>query len=135
MKKPVGLYAGLSLKFCLPVFANFSSCPVSFITFVCVCAFIFFHHEGFFQLQDVRDILERYGSTILCCEYLSGCFCQVPSSPYLKMSYFTSKDENSSHHKLERKRYDILTASEKMIYVDIGYVSAPNQNRQVKKRY
>ena len=106
MTKPVGLYAGPSLKFCLPVFTNFSSCSVSFITFV-VCVFIFFHHEGFFRLQDVRDILERYGSTILCCEYLSGCFYQVHSSPYLKMSYFTSKDENSSHHKLERKRWYI----------------------------
>ena len=64
---------------------------------VCVCVFIFFHREGFFRLQCVQDILERYGSTIFCCEYLFGCFCQVPSSPYLKMSYFTSKDENSSH--------------------------------------
>ena len=60
-----------------------------------VCVYIF-HHEGFFRLQDVQDILERYESTILCCEYLSGCFCQVPSSPYLKISNFTSKDENSS---------------------------------------
>ena len=33
---------------------------------VCVCVFIFFHREG---------------------------LCQVPSSPYLKMSYFTSKVE------------------------------------------
>ena len=93
---------------------------------VCVCVFIFLHREGFFRLQDVQDILERYGSTILCCEYLFGCFCQVALSPYLKMSYFTSKDENSSHHNLERKRYDILIASEKMIYLDIGYKSAPN---------
>ena len=37
------------------------------------------------------------------------------------MSYITSKDENSSHHKLERKRYDILMVSKKMIYIDIGY--------------
>ena len=58
---------------------------------------------------------------ILCCEYLSGCFCQVPLSPRLKMSYVTSNDENSSHHKLEKKRYDILMVSEKTIYIDIGY--------------
>ena len=38
-----------------------------------------------------------HGSTILCCEYWSGFFRQVPSSRYLKMSYFTSKDEISSH--------------------------------------
>ena len=36
------------------------------------------------------------GSTILYCEYKLGAFCQVPSSPHLKMSYFTCKDENSS---------------------------------------
>ena len=67
-----------------------------FGTPVWACVFTFIHREGFFRLQDVQDILERYGSTILCCEYLSVCFCQVPSSPHLKMSYFTSKDENSS---------------------------------------
>ena len=52
------------------------------VEMVCVCVyvyvFIFFHREGFFRLQDVQDILERYGSTILGCEYLSGCF--LPSS-------------------------------------------------------
>ena len=36
MTKPVGLYAGPALKFCLPVFTNFSSCPVSFSAFVIV---------------------------------------------------------------------------------------------------
>ena len=97
-----------------------------FGSWMCVFVFIFFHREGIFRLQNVQDILERYESTILCCEYLSGYFCQVPSSPYLKMSYFTFKDENSSQHKLERKRYDILMASEKIIYIDIGYKSAPN---------
>ena len=35
-------------------------------------------------------------------------FCQVPSSLFLNLSYFTSKDENSSHRLLERKRYDIM---------------------------
>ena len=63
---------------------------------VCVCVFIFFHHEGFFRLQDVQDILERDGPTTFCCEYLYGCFCQVPSSPCLKVLNFTSKGENSS---------------------------------------
>ena len=36
---------------------------------------------------------------------------------------------------LERKRYDIVTASEKMIYIDIGYKSDTNQNLQVMIRY
>ena len=35
-------------------------------------------------------------------------FCQVPSSLFLNLSYFTSKDENSSHRLLERKRYGIM---------------------------
>ena len=77
---------------------------------VCVCVFIFFHRKVFFRLQDVQDKFERLRSTILCCEYLSGCFCQVPSSPYPKMSYFTFKDENSSleHTGEKAKRYNVL---------------------------
>ena len=35
---------------------------------VCVCVCLFFHREGLFRLQDVGDILEEHGSTILCCE-------------------------------------------------------------------
>ena len=82
-----------------------------------VCVFIFFHHKGFFRLQDVQDILERYGSAILCCEYLSGCFCQVLSSLFPNLSYFTSKNVTPARRKkLERKRYDILCSCEKMIY-------------------
>ena len=70
----------------------------------------------------------------------SGCFCQVPSSQCFCqvpsfMSYFTSKDENSSQHKLERNRCDILTASKKMICIDIGYKLVSIQNGQVTKRY
>ena len=34
---------------------------------------------------------------MLCCEYHSRCFYQVPSSPFLKMSYFTSKGETPEH--------------------------------------
>ena len=40
--------------------------------------------------------------------------------------YITSKDENSSEHKLERKQYDIWFRK-KIIYVDIGYKSAAQQ--------
>ena len=54
------------------------------------------------------DILEGYGLTMLCCEYHSRFFCQVPSSPFLKMSHFSSKDKTPAHWQLERKRYDIL---------------------------
>ena len=50
-----------------------------------VCVFILCHREGFSHLQDVWDILEWYGSTMLCCEYHSRCFCLVSSSPFPKM--------------------------------------------------
>ena len=62
---------------------------------VCVCVYTL-PPVGFFRLHDVFDIREKFGSTIFCCEYQLTALCQVPSSPYLKMSYFTSKDENSS---------------------------------------
>ena len=70
---------------------------------VCVCVFILFHREGFFRLQDVGDILEGYGSTMLCYEYHSRCFYQVPSSRYLKMPYFTSKDETPARRQTGEK--------------------------------
>ena len=59
---------------------------------------------------------------------------QVPSSLFLKMSYFTSKDETTARRQLERKRYVILLG-EKMIYIDLGYKSATQRSRQVTKRY
>ena len=33
---------------------------------------------------------------------------QIPSSPHLKMSYFTSKNETPAHSTLERERHDIM---------------------------
>ena len=109
---------------------NFQDCVC-----VCVCVFIFFHCEGFFRLQDVQDILERYGSTTLCCEYSSGCLCQVPSSLFPNLSYFTSKDVTPARRKLERIRYDILCSCEKIIYIDIGYKFGPSLYQQLSKRY
>ena len=91
---------------------------------VCVCSF----NE---KTSSVCEMSETYlrgtdRSTILCCEYQSRCFCQVPSSPFLKMSYFISKDETSARRQLERKRYNVWF-QEKMIYIDIGYKSATQQ--------
>ena len=64
---------------------------------VCVCVCVYtLPPVGFFRLHEVFDIREKFGSTIFCCEYQLTALCQVPSSPYLEMSYFTSKDENSS---------------------------------------
>ena len=112
-----------SRSVCACVRACVRACVCVYVC-VCMCVFIIFHCESIFQLQDVWDILERYGSTILCCEYLSGCYCQVPSSLYLKMLYFSSKDDQ-----LERKRYDRILARKKMRYIDIGYTSVTFLNR------
>ena len=62
---------------------------------VCVCVYTL-PPVGFFRLHNVFDIREKFRSTIFCCEY-SDSFCQAPSSLFLNLSYFTSKDENSSH--------------------------------------
>ena len=53
--------------------------------------FIFFHREGFFGLQDVQGILE--GTDQQSCVVNISCVLYAKLSPYLKMSYFTSKDE------------------------------------------
>ena len=67
---------------------------------VCTCVFILFHRAGFLRL-------ECYGSTMQCCGHYFMRFCQVLSSPFLKMSYFTSKDETPACGQLESKRCDI----------------------------
>ena len=100
----------LSIKVSLVLFVCVRACVcVCVCVYVCVClclcvcvcmfvcVFILFYREPSFNLQDFSDILQGYGSTMLCCEYHSRCFCQVPSSTYLKMSYVTSKDKTSAH--------------------------------------
>ena len=63
-------------------------------------------------------------------DYHSRCFCQVLLSLFLKMSYIspskTTKNENPSERKLERKWYGTWF-HEKMIYIDVGYKSAAQQ--------
>ena len=53
----------------------------------------------------------------------SGCFCQVPSSLSPNLSYFTSKDENSSRSLTGEKTICYNVLREKMIYIDIVYKS------------
>ena len=78
--------------------AGIKSKPVASL---CLHVFIFFHHEGFFWLQDVKDILERYGSTILCylgafAKFLHLCVwkCHI-SPPKTKTSATANWRENS----------------------------------------
>ena len=97
-----------------------------------VCVSRGFQGGGFFPLQDVWDILERHVSTMLCCEDHSRRFSQVPSSPFLNMSYFTSEDKTPARRKLERKRYGIWL-HEKMIYINVGHNSAHHRSDKWRK--
>ena len=66
-----------------------------FTDWMCVCVFILFHllvssdcttSETYVRSSDQRSFVVS----------ISGCCCQVPSSLSPNLSYFTSKDENSS---------------------------------------
>ena len=50
---------------------------------------------GFFRLQDIFDIHEKFRSTIFCCEHSLGASAKFLHLS-LNLSYFTSKDENFS---------------------------------------
>ena len=92
------------------------SLSLSLCVCVCVCVYTL-PPVGFFQLHNVFDIREKFGSTIFCCEY-SVTFCQVPSSLFPSLSYFTSKDENFSQPLTGEKTiwYNVLSV-EKMVYI------------------
>ena len=101
-------------------------------TAACVCACMCLYSSTV-KASSVCKTSETYlrGTDQRCyVEYYPRSFSQVPSSPFLKMSYIsppkTPKSENSSEQKLERKRYDIWFR-ENMIYIDIGYKSAAQQ--------
>ena len=94
---------------------NGTNLRIATFSMLSVCVFIFFHREGFFRLQNVQDILEGTDQRS-CVVNISKVLYAIPSSPYLKMSYFTSKDENSSPYLLERKRYDKM-CSTKRLYI------------------
>lgn len=97
-----------------------SSAYLVFLLATCVCGFRLCHCKGFFHLQCCLGHTWVRGSTILFYEYFFRCFCQVHSSPFLKLPYFTSKGETSACWQLEKKRYDILETCIKMIYIAIS---------------
>ena len=66
--------------------------------------------------NNVWDILEGTDQRSFVVSIILGAFCQVPSSPFLKMSYFTSKDETPTTDKLERKSCNILHQREDDVY-------------------
>ena len=79
---------------------------------VCVCVYTLLP-VGFFWLHDVCDLREKFGSTIFCCEYWLGAFCQVPSSLFPNLSYFTSKDVTPARRKTGEKTNDIMLTFQK----------------------
>ena len=112
------------LRWCLCENSQWLCLCVCVCVCVCMCKFILFHLLASSDNKTSVTYL-RYSDQRSFVVSIARGFCQVLSSPYLKMSYFTSKDKNSSQQKLERKRYYILMASENMICIDIGYKSVP----------
>ena len=102
---------------------------------VCVCVFIPFQWRSLFLLQlSLRDTWV-YGSTMLCCGHYTGCFCQFPSSHFLNLLYFTSKDETPANSQTGEKTIWYIKPRKNDIYL-IQDISRPtNKNRQVTKRY
>ena len=108
-------------KTCSPVLL--SSVCVCVCVCMCVCVFILFHL--------VASSVCKTSLTYLRCTDQRYFVASIIRASSNFLSYFTSKDEYSSPQLLERKRYDIIQAREKMIYIDIGYKSTQRQNRQV----
>ena len=90
---------------------------------VCVCVFILFHLLVSSDCKTSVTYLRCSDQRSFVVSIARG-FCQVPSSPYLKMSYFTFKDENSSPLHTGEKTIWYIGVSKKIIYVDVGYKSA-----------
>ena len=74
---------------------------------VCMCVFTLFHllvsSGGTASVTHVRW-LDQQSFVVSIIRVL----CQVPSSPFPNLSYFTSKDENSSPQLTGEKRNDIM---------------------------
>ena len=71
---------------------------------VCLCVYVFilFHLLASSDCKTSVIYLRCLDQQSFVVSVARG-FCPVPSSLYLKMSYFTSKDKISSQHKLEKK--------------------------------
>ena len=112
---------------CVCVFSCVCAC-VCVCVFACVCLY----SSTVKASSNCKTSVTYLRGTNQRCyiDYHSRCFCQVLLSLFLKMSYIspskTTKDENPSEGKLERKRYDTWF-HEKMIYIDVGYKSAAQQ--------
>ena len=90
--------------------------------YVCVCVFIFFHHEVFFRLQDVQGILESTDQR--------SCVVNISWVLSAKFHYLRiwkchispPKTKTLADSLLERKQYDIM-CSKKRWYILIQDIS------------
>ena len=92
---------------------------------LCVCVFILFHllvSSGYTTSVTYVRSSDQWSFVVS----ISRGFYQVPSSLFLNLSYF--KLQPTAYWR--EKRYDLMFALEKMIYIDIGYKSAHYKNRQ-----
>ena len=80
---------------------------------VCVCVFIFFHHEGFFRLQNVQDILEGADqrSCVVNISWLR--YAKFHHPRIWKCHISPPKTKTPAVLLLERKRYDIMRSAKR----------------------
>ena len=90
----------------------------------CVCVFILFHLLVSSGCTTSVTYVRCSDQRSFAVSITTG-FCQVPSSPFPNLSYLTSKDENSSRQFTGEKTIWYNVPHEKVIYIDIGYKSAP----------
>ena len=105
-------------------FCSHSSKIKSFWLVHCVCVFILFHllvSSGYTTSVTYVRSSDQWSFVVS----ISRGFYQVPSSLFLNLSYF--KLQPTAYWR--EKRYDLMFALEKMIYVDTGYKSAHYRNR------
>ena len=76
---------------------------------VCVCVCVYaLPPVGFFQLHDICDIREKFGSTIFCSEHFLGASAKFLHL-YLRIYLISPpKTKTRANRLLERKRYDIM---------------------------
>ena len=132
----VGLVSTVNLIFgwCEFIFWNNSSKSVFFFlleivcvcvcVYVCVCVCLYSSTVKASSVWKMSKTYLRVRINDLVLWIFVDWLCQVLSSPCLKMSYFTSKDENSSRPPTGEKTIWYNALREKMIFIDIGYKSA-----------
>ena len=80
---------------------------------VCVCVFIFFHREGFFRLQDVRDIPEGMDQRSCVVNISWQRYAKFHHRHIWKCHISPPKTKTPAALLLERKRYDIIRSAKR----------------------